>query len=584
MPEPADNPRENRLRSWHAAATRSAVAAGLLAAVVAGVLAVNHRRFLAAEVVDSPAMQQLREQLRQSPADAALRERVRLADLALRQEYFARRQFAAWGGRLLAGLLGALALSLLAAEALHKKLPLPCGAPDYAAAQTRAAARGRWAVAGVGLAAGACAVVLATLSTAAPELPLLAEPAAAPSPLADETPPTDEELARNWPRFRGSDGLGVYRGPTVAESWDGPSGRNILWKSPIPLEGESSPVVWANRVLLTGATKDRRAVFCYDADTGRLLWHRDVIDPASPAGPPENVMEDTGYAAPTPVTDGRRVCAIFANGDIGCFDLDGNRLWTKALGNPKNPYGHASSLVYWRGLVLALFDQGQAGDGLSHLVALEMATGRQRWSVRRDVATSWATPIIFRASDDEQLVTAADPWVIAYDPADGDELWRAKAVSGDVAPSPIVAGNLVLVVTPDEKLAALRADGRGDVTASAVAWQADEGAPDIVSPVSDGKVVLMVTSAGLATCWSVTDGRKLWEHQFDTNFRSSPTLAGGRFYLLSVRGEMHVLRAGEKFELLGVSKLGEPSSCSPAMVNGRIYLRGSRNLYCIAGP
>ena len=154
--------------------------------------------------------------------------------------------------------------------------------------------------------------------------------------------PSREAIGRNWPRFRGPGGLGISAYTNVPSSWNGITGEGVLWKTPVPLAGQNSPIVWENRVFLTGASEDEREVYCFDADSGELLWQRAVADvPGSPSEPPE-VDDVTGFAAPTAVTDGKRVYAIFANGDLACFDFDGKRLWAMSLGNPDNLYvnGH----------------------------------------------------------------------------------------------------------------------------------------------------------------------------------------------------------------------------------------------------
>ena len=163
-------------------------------------------------------------------------------------------------------------------------------------------------------------------------------------PHAAEPPPSDAEIAKAWPRFRGPGGLGISAYTNVPDAWDAASGKGIVWKTPVPLPGNNSPVVWGKRVFLSGADKHRREVYCFDADSGKLVWRQNVPGtPQSTAKPPE-VTDDTGYAAPTTATDGRRVFAIFANGDLAAFDVSGKPAWAKSLGIPENSYGHASSL------------------------------------------------------------------------------------------------------------------------------------------------------------------------------------------------------------------------------------------------
>jgi len=394
--------------------------------------------------------------------------------------------------------------------------------------------------------------------------------------------PSREEIDRNWPRFRGPRGLGISAYTNVPSSWNGSTGEGILWKTPVPLPGQNSPIVSETRVFLTGASEDEREVYCFDADSGKLLWQAAAADvPGSPSERPE-VDEETGFAAPTAVTDGKRVYAIFANGDLACFDFDGERLWAMGLGNPDNLYGHASSLAVYQNLLLVLLDQGTAEDGLSQLIALEAPTGRTAWRTKRPVPNSWASPIVIDTGTREEIITCGAPWVIGYDPVGGEELWKAECLGGDVAPSPVYADGLVLATTAYELLAAIRPGGQGDVTQSHIAWTADYNLPDICSPVSSGNLVFLLTTEGILTCYDTKDGKMMWERDFDSTFRSSPTLVGDRVYLMNEEGVMLIVAASRDYEELGTAQLGEDSDCSPAFLDGRIYIRGTQNLYCIA--
>jgi len=290
------------------------------------------------------------------------------------------------------------------------------------------------------------------------------------------------------------------------------------------------------------------------------------------------VSDMAGYAASTPVTDGQHVCAIFPNGFVVCLDRNGKRLWSRSLGLPDNTYGHASSLVGLDGRVIVQCDQGTEDDGRSYITALDIRSGRPVWRQRRETAGSWATPL---AIGHRELVTCAQPWVISYDPATGREPWRAACISGEVAPSPIYAGGLVFTVSDRSSLTAIRPGGSGDVTTSHVVWTATSGLPDTCSPVSDGKLVFLLTSTGLLTCLQAADGAPVWEKQIDAEFRASPSLAGDKLYLVAQSGETFVVAVDRQFRLCGRSPLGEPVSASPAFAPHRIYLRGERNLFCI---
>lgn len=395
--------------------------------------------------------------------------------------------------------------------------------------------------------------------------------------------PGPEGIAANWPRFRGPGGLGRTSDGNTPFSWDGRTGNGILWKTPVPLPGRNSPVVWGGRVFLTGATAQKQEVYCFDAGSGRLLWRRavDAVGPHAVEAP--EVQEDTGFAAPTVATDGQRVYAIFATGTVVCFDLAGSGLWVRNLGRLVNVYGHASSLTMYRNLLLVLLDQGSADDGLSALLAIDGRTGHPVWRAPRRVPASWASPIVISTEmGEQQVITCASPWVIAYNAASGEELWRVDCLGEDVAPSPIYAGGLVFAVQEGGDLVAIRPTGRGDVTDTHIAWTGYEGLPDICSPVSNGELVFLLTSdGGMLTCYDVSDGQVVWEKNLDASFFASPSLVGDRLYLLSQKGTMFMLEAGREYKELGRAELGEPAYTSPAFVAGRIYIRGEKHLYGI---
>ena len=390
-----------------------------------------------------------------------------------------------------------------------------------------------------------------------------------------------EERQRQWPRFRGPGGAGISAYTNIPTSWNAKTGAGIAWKTPVPWKGHSSPVVWGDRVFLSGADPNHRQVYCFDGKSGRLLWTGDVPTVPLPNGEVFEIGEDTGYACPTVATDGRRVYATFPTGDVAGFDFNGKRLWHKSLGRPDNAYGYASSLETWQKLVLIDYDQSDGKDGKSRFFALDGVTGKVAWEAKRDLPSTWTTPIVVDVAGQPQLITVADPNVVAYNPANGKELWRAKCVGGDLAPSPICAGGLVFAVQPFSQLVAIKPTGQGDVTKTHIVWKGEDGIPDICSPVSDGKYVYLLDSEGLITCYNVADGKKVYEHDLKEPCRASPSIAGDKLYILSLKGVMHIGQAGPAYRELGKSELNEECLASPAFADGRIYIRSVKNLYCI---
>jgi len=575
-------------RARYQAAVGAAVVAGLFLIFVCALLASAHVRTRTLEFQKSEELAGLRAAILKAPdaaTAASLKEAVRRRDRELRENFFGNWPFLQTGGYLLLG--GAVVFVIAAgqASACRKRLPMP--ALDTEAARKAAASRrrGRAAVVALAVLIGGAGVLVGVSSVGEPAgqaPPAAGGPGetAAGAPAAADFP-SAEEIARQWPRFRGPAGLGVSAYTNVPPAWNGAGGEGILWKTPVPLPGENSPVVWGNRVFLTGATEEKREVYCFDAATGNLLWQKAVQTPEGAAVEPPEVLEDAGFAAPTAATDGRRTAAIFANGDIACFDYAGRQLWARNLGPIKNSYGYASSLHLYRGRVLVLLDQGTPAKPLSSLLALDGATGKTVWETQRPVPASWATPALIHTGEREELITAAKPWVISYDPATGTELWRAKILGGDVAPSPVGGGGMVVVANSPSQVAAIRWGGSGDVTASRRVWAAEDGLPDIVSPLTDGKLVWLFTTNGILTCYRVKDGTKAYEKEMDVDVKSSPVLVGDRFYVVDEKGVTHILATGETFQELGQSPLGEAVRASPAFLDGRIYIRGAKHLYAI---
>jgi outer membrane protein assembly factor BamB len=299
------------------------------------------------------------------------------------------------------------------------------------------------------------------------------------------------------------------------------------------------------------------------------------------------VGEATGYAASTPATDGRRVYAMFANGDIVAVDFAGQVSWSRSLGMPKNVYGHATSLAMYRDLVLVQFDQGTKQDKASKLLALKAESGETAWETPREVPNSWPTPLVIEHLGQPQIITAADPWVIAYAPADGKEIWRAKCLQADVGPSPTFADGTVFVANEFPGTAAIRPDGTGDVTGSHVLWEADVGSPDCCSPLATDQFLMVLASFGTLTCYNAKEGGEpLWEHDFDGgNFSSSPALVGKNVYLFDEDGKAYIVEpTAKECKPVSEAELGEECVTSPAFQEGRIYIRGKEHLFCIGSP
>lgn len=567
-------------RWWARVAAATAGAAGATAIIAVIVMAAAMREGGPASVLDPPAITELKRELKQDPVSDPVKGRIRSLDAEVRAA-FLRRQSLLDAGRWV--LLGSVLVGLGAARlAARWSAPLP--QPGRADTRGTAWLRQAWRLQDAVLLAVVVAAGAGFFMVWRQGVPRDRAVSQVITPRRPEPAPRvldPAQLQRQWPRFRGAGGDGVAIATNVPVTWDGPTSNGVAWTVGIPLPGNSSPIVWNDRVFLTGADKERREVYGIDRRTGRMLWQTATAG-AGEAGAPPEVMQDTGYAAPTPATDGVRVYAMFANGDLAALDLDGRIVWQQALGPLVSLYGHASSLLTWEHLLIVQLDQGAAEDETSRVVALDGATGRTVWETARPVPNSWSSPVLGGTTGTPLLITTANPWVIGYDPATGEERWRAECLSGDVAPSPVWREGVVYAVNTGAALAAIRTDGTGTVTETHIAWKAEDNLPDTCSPLCTGPRVYLLTSAGLLTCFDAAGGGKRWEHDFGENCQASPTLAGGRVHVLTQAGSMIILEEADEYREVGRRELGEAGcTASPAFVDGAILVRSATRLWCI---
>ena len=568
--------------------------AGVFSVLVGLTMILGRLHVRAEDFLKSPQLADYKEKLRLNPADEQAKQRVRHLDLQLRQRYFRHLSQTESGVYLLLGGVVVFVLAVKQAVRGQRRLPMPQPRPEASEQPARSAAGARWSVAASGAAIGSLLFVLtlglsATLPKRMGDVESLlgadeVTPSGAVHP-SDGAKASDaaslQELRQNWPRFRGADGGGISESTNLPAAWNAETGAGIAWKVLAPASGFGSPVVWANRLFFSGGDAREREVVCLDSGTGQVLWRQPVANvPGAPARPAE-VPESTGYAASTLATDGRRVYAIFANGDCAAFTLEGRLAWSRSFGALKNPYGYATSLATWQDRLIVQLDQGDAEDNQSKLYALDGHTGQIVWQRRRKAGASWATPIVIEAAGKAQVITLAVPCVIAYAAADGAELWRVEGLNGEITPSPVFAGGLLFVPSPSEKLLAVRPDGRGDVTKTHVVWTCEDNVPDVTSPISNGELVFMLTTSGMLTCLDAKDGKKQWDHDFEMEFHASPSLAGDRLYLFSQKGAAIVVRAARQFKELFCTEMHDAFHASPAFAQDRIFLRGVTNVWCL---
>ena len=581
----------------------------VFAVVLCVLIIVNYIQIRRADPLNTPAMSVLVEKLQNDPGNEQIAQEIRTLDLLARKAFFTSQWQVRAGGYLLFISILILVSSAKAIELIRVKLPEePYGKPVMFW-ETRIMKR-KWLVySGAGLVVLTLLLAWLThndigkdLNTAIHQAHADAGKQAAgkqaagnpqSSPQTVKTSgslqpaqtagkdsavvkvnyyPSWQEVKSNFPSFRGPGGIGITERTNIPTRWDGKNGRNIKWKTAIPLPGNNSPVIWNDRVFLSGASETKREVYCLDALTGKMFWKTQVEKiPGSPSQAP-GVSKETGQAAPSLTTDGRRVYAIFANGDLIALDMDGKPVWSKNLGVPANHYGHSSSLIMYRDILIIQYDQ----RGTPAVMGLSGKTGEQVWKTARNVKISWASPSLINTGKRMELILSAEPCVASYDPLTGKELWKLDCISGEVGPSLAYSNGIVFAENDYSTLSAIQT---GEIPK--VLWENNEYLSDVPSPVASDRYLFLITSYGTAVCYDLVTGIKYWEHDFGNPVYSSPMLAEGRIYLMDKRGMMFIFKADKEFSLISECPLGEGSFCTPAFTNGHVFLRGDNNLYCI---
>jgi outer membrane protein assembly factor BamB len=281
---------------------------------------------------------------------------------------------------------------------------------------------------------------------------------------------------------------------------------------------------------------------------------------------------EAGLAVSTAATNGKVVCAIFANGNLVCFDMEGKLKWSKNIGVPESSYGYSSSLLIYDNLLLVQFDSNVKIS----LIGFDLDTGNQKWETLRQGRSVWSSPVLAYFGGTPQVVLNGNPSVSGFDASTGKQLWSVECMSGDVAPSVAVNSTMAYAVTDYAKLTAIKPG-----TAASIAWEDNTFTPDVSSPVATDDYLFISTGNGDVACYNQEKGDTLWTHYFENQFYASPIIADEKVFLLDRSGVMHIVEASSDFKLVSEAALGETADCTPAFSDKKIYIRGSKNLYCI---
>jgi outer membrane protein assembly factor BamB len=569
------------------------IIAGIFTALVGLLLILNYLQIHSGDPLNSAAIKSLVDRLSQEPDNQKLTEEVRLMDLLARKAYFTSIWQIKTGAYLM--IFGAVvfvfALRVLQKIRFSIEEPLKSTLSEKMARQKTQ----RWiAVAGLSLLAMAGLSAAFTvnylkgfdvkkittktesstieqLDISSSDTTALAKDSAGVADSSVVIPLNEKTVWQQQNSFRGALGNGVSSATGVPSNWDGTTKKNVLWKSPITVGGNSSPIIWGDKLFLTGAANNRRVVYCFDRNTGKKLWEQDVKQiPGSPSTQPKT-SDDTGLAAPTMAADGQAVFAIFGNGDIIAFDHQGVKIWARNLGVPANHYGHASSLQIWGGKVFVQYDTTNG----SKVMALSAETGKNSWSTARTNDISWSSPILAKVSGKMQLILLANPNLSGYDITTGKQLWSVDCMSGEVGPSPSYGGGLVYAANEYAKMVAV------DPTKGTIAWENSDKLPEVSSPVYYKGYVYVATTYAVLACIDAKTGVLKWEYEAKAGFYSSPMIASGKLYIFDTSGRAYVFATGGESKLLASPNLGEKVFATPAFSEGKIYIRGVKNLYCI---
>jgi len=372
----------------------------------------------------------------------------------------------------------------------------------------------------------------------------------------------------HWNCFRGPF-CGVSPWTNAPVSWDGSTGRGVLWKTPLRMTGVSSPVLWEKRLYLTEGNQQSRFVLAFNAEDGAPLWRRLVTDGGR--GKPLPPVSPYGLAMPTAACDANGVYAVFGTGDLIAFSPEGKLLWKTFLGRPTIGYGFSSSPCVVSNLLFVQVDTHASG----RVVAFETATGRVKWEVERSRGASWSSLMAVPGPAGKPVIVAnANGSTTGYD-LEGNVAWDVDGATGEVAPSPAWWAGRLYAVNVGSKLFC------HDVTGEPKQLWAVTGAlSDTASPVVVDGLLFMATGGGAHSCLDAVTGGELWDENGPGCYASLIS-SGDRVYALGRNGTCVIYRVGRGRQLVGTCLLGEDADATPAMTDGRLYIRGSKTLWCI---
>lgn len=416
--------------------------------------------------------------------------------------------------------------------------------------------------------------------------------------------------AESWPQFRGLNASGVSAAPDAPLKWNGEKGENVLWKTPIPGLGLSSPIVFGDRIYVTSAissdpnskvkhglygstephadtSKHQWKVYAIDRKTGKIVWERTAAEGA----PKTKRHPKATQANCTPATDGKYVAAYFGSEGLYVYKADGTLAWKKDLGvvnagwffEPDYEWGAASSPILYNGAVIVQVDRQKD----SFVAAYRLTDGTELWRTARAEIPTWGTPTIVESKAGVELVTNGTKAVRGYDPKTGKELWSVGPNSEITVTTPIFANDLIFVSNsypPIQKTYAIKPGSSGDLAqnAAAIAWTKPRGVY-MPTPIAYQDQLYIIQNNGILNAYAAKTGDNVYQQRVGQGgaYSASPVAAAGRVYLTSEDGDINVIKAGSSYELLATNPMGEVLMATPALADGVLYVRGMQHLFAI---
>ena len=396
--------------------------------------------------------------------------------------------------------------------------------------------------------------------------------------------------AADWTRFRGPGGMGISAAKDVPVSWS--SSENIRWRTALPGPGASTPITLGNRIFITSYSgygleagegqQDvlKRHLLCVNRKTGEIDWHKQ-LEPKLPEHNYQGEGSYHGYAASTPVTDGKHLYVFFGKSGVFCFDLKGNQVWQVGVGDGISGWGSGCSPVLHGDMLIV-----NASVESRSIVALDKLSGKELWR-SGGIGSSWNTPLIVKNGAESELVVSVQNNLLGLSINDGTELWRADGVHRYVCPSVVAHDGIVYAIGGGNTSLAVRAGGRGDVTESHTLWRQTKGS-NVSSPIyHQGHLYWFSDGGGYLCCQKADTGETVFQERLEPRpgrIWSSPVLADGKLYVVSQHNGTYVVAAKPEFEFLAHNVFDDDNSrtnASPAIDDGQLLMRTDRFLYCI---